>query len=107
MSFDVNLMVSKIILILTLEITNALDYATTKIALEKGLKEANPLARALMKWGWRKYQLVKFLLPQPLVASALMSDEPYYSYRVAMAVGSLVFGYAVINNLMLIRSVEK
>ena len=107
MSFDANLMASKIVLVLTLEITNALDYATTKIALEKGLKEANPLARALMKWGWRKYQLVKFLLPQPLVASALMSGDPYYSYQVAMAIGSLVFGYAVINNLMLIRSVTK
>jgi len=103
---DVNLAVSKVILILTLEITNALDYATTKIALEKGLKEGNPLARALMKWGWRKYQLVKFLLPQPLVASALASEDPNYSYQTAMAIGSLIFGYAVINNLMLIRSVS-
>jgi len=104
-ALDVNVSISKIILILTLEITNALDYATTKIALEKGLKEGNPLARGLMKWGWRKYQLVKFLLPQPLVASALASEDPNYSYQTAMAIGSLVFGYAVINNLMLIRSV--
>ena len=106
MSLDVNVAVSKIVLILTLEITNALDYATTKIALEKGLKEGNPLARGLMEWGWRKYQLVKFLLPQPLVAAALASGDPNYSYQTAMAIGSLVFGYAVINNIMLIRSVS-
>jgi len=106
MPLDVNVAVSKIVLILTLEITNALDYATTKIALEKGLKEGNPLARALMRWGWKKYMLVKFLLPQPLVAAALASGDPNYSYQTAMAIGSLVFGYAVINNLMLIRSVS-
>ena len=102
---DLNLTASKIILIFTLEITNALDYATTKIALEKGLKEGNPIARSLMRWGWKKYQLIKFLLPQPLVASALASEDPNYSYQTAMALGSIVLGYAVINNLMLIKSV--
>jgi len=106
MSLDVNVTVSKIVLILTLEITNALDYATTKIALEKGLKEGNPLARALMRWGWKKYMLVKFLLPQPLVAGALTSEDPNYTYQVTMALGSLMFGYAVINNLAMIRSVS-
>ena len=102
---DLNLTASKIILIFTLEITNALDYATTKIALEKGLKEGNPIARSLMRWGWKKYMLVKFLLPQPLVAAALASGDPNYSYQTAMAIGSLVFGYAVINNIAMLRSV--
>jgi len=100
---DINLPVSKIFLVLTLEIANALDYATTKVALEKGLEEANPLAKAIMKWGWKKYQLLKFLLPQVLVAYALSSEDPYYVNQASLAISSLAFGYAAINNLLIIR----
>ncbi|MEM2281327.1 MAG: DUF5658 family protein [Candidatus Bathyarchaeia archaeon] len=96
----------KVMLAAIMYVANLLDYYTTKKALEKGLKEANPLARGLMKLGWRKYQLAKWLIPVGYSVYAITSDDPYYINTAGLAITSAVFIYAVINNIMLIRGIE-
>ena len=92
----------KLILAIVFYITNIADYYTTKISLEAGLREANPFARRIMEWGWRKYQFFKFVGPASMVATGLMSDDPNYVWSIAFAVGAGFFTYAAIQNMLLV-----
>jgi len=83
-------------------IANFLDYYTTKKGLEVGLKEGNPVARAIMKMGWKKYQAIK-LLPTALYAYyAMTSEDPNYIWTVSLAIGAGMFIFAAVQNTMLI-----
>jgi hypothetical protein len=92
----------KLALALVFYITNIADYYTTKRGLEVGLREANPFAKRIMKWGWRKYQFFKLAGPATMVATGLMSDDPNYVWSTVFAVGAGFFVYAAIQNMLLI-----
>ncbi|MEM2281274.1 MAG: DUF5658 family protein [Candidatus Bathyarchaeia archaeon] len=104
---NTTLLTLKVVLAAIMNVASLLDYYTTKKALEKGLKEANPLARMLMRWGWRKYQLFKWLLPIGYAAYAMTSEDPYYLNTAGLAIASATFIYATINNLLLIAGRER
>jgi len=95
--------VSRLVLAVTLNISSLFDYYTTKRALEAGLREGNPFARTIMKAGWRKYQAVKFSVPAAWSAIALASNDPSQMWTVSMALGTVAFLYATINNLFRMR----
>jgi len=92
----------KLALAIVFYITDIADYYTTKKGLEAGLREANPFAKKIMEWGWRKYQFFKFIGPAAMVAAGLTSDDPHYVWSAIFAVGAGFFIYAAIQNMLLI-----
>jgi len=99
--FQVDL--ARLVLAVSMNIANFWDYYTTKMALEGGLAEGNPFARAIMRMGWRKYQFVKGFVPLAIGFQALTSEDPNYIMAVTMGVGTALFIYAVINNVLIMR----
>jgi len=94
---------SKVVLVMALNIANFFDYYTTKKALEKGLGEGNPFARYIMKLGWRKYQLVKFGGVAAWTAMGLMETDPNRVSTYIMGIGVALLTYAAINNFILMQ----
>jgi len=94
---------SRVVLAVCLNLSSLFDYYTTKKALEAGLKEGNPFARTIMRAGWRKYQAVKFCVPAAWSAMALASNDPSQMWTVSMALGTVAFLYAAINNIFRMR----
>lgn len=97
------LSLSRVVLAVCLNISSFFDYYSTKRALEIGLKEGNPIAKAIMKMGWRKYQLTKFALPVVWAYMGVTSEDPNEMWKVSMALGTLAFIYVTINNLLIMR----
>jgi len=98
-----DLMMLKMGLAIVMYVANFFDYYTTKKALELGLKEKNPLARTIMRMGWRKYQIAKFTLPMVYALYGTFSDDPYYINTAGLAICAATFIYATINNFLLIE----
>ncbi len=92
----------KVGLAITFYIANVFDYYTTKKGLEVGLQEGNPFARSIMRMGWKKYEAVKLAGPALLAFQALTSDDPYYVWTACLGIGAVMFGYAAIQNTLLI-----
>lgn len=104
---NMTVLMVKVMLAALMNVANYLDYYTTKKAIEKGFKEGNPLARGIMRLGWRKYQLAKWLIPVFYGAYALTSEDPYYINMAGMAIATATFIYAAINNLMIIGGIKR
>jgi hypothetical protein len=98
-----DLMMLKMGLAIVMYAANFFDYFTTKKALELGLKEGNPLARIIMRMGWRKYQIAKFTLPMAYALYGTFSDDPYSINMAGLAICAATFTYAAINNFLLIE----
>jgi len=98
-----DLMMLKMGLAIVMYVANFFDYYTTKKALELGLREGNPLARTIMRMGWRKYQIAKFTLPMVYALYGTFSDDPYYINTAGLAICAATFIYAAINNFLLIE----
>lgn len=98
-----DLMMLKMGLAIVMYVANFFDYYTTKKALELGLKEGNPLAKTIMRMGWRKYQIAKFTIPMAYALYATFSDDPYYITTAGLAICAATFAYAAINNFLLIE----
>jgi len=94
---------SRLVLATTLNIASAFDYWSTKRALEKGLREGNPVARSIMRMGWRKYQLTKFSVPLIWAYLGVASPDPADAWKASMAVGIMLFIFATVNNLLIAR----
>jgi len=98
-----DLMMLKMGLAIVMYVANFFDYYTTKKALELGLRERNPLAKTIMRMGWRKYQIAKFTLPMVYALYGVFSDDPYYINTAGLAICAATFIYAAINNFLLIE----
>jgi hypothetical protein len=98
-----DLMMLKMGLTIVMYVANFFDYYTTKKALELGLKEGNPLAKTIMRMGWRKYQIAKFTIPMVYALYSMFSDDPYYISTAGLAICAATFVYATINNFLLIE----
>jgi len=98
-----DLMMLKMGLAIVMYVANFFDYYTTKKALELGLREGNPLAKTIMRMGWRKYQIAKFTLPIVYALYGTFSDDPYYINTAGLAICAATFIYAAINNFLLIE----
>jgi len=102
-----DLMMLKMGLAIVMYVANFFDYYTTKKALELGLKEGNPLAKTIMRMGWRKYQIAKFTIPMAYALYGTFSDDPYYINAAGLAICAATFVYATINNTLLIMSTRR
>jgi hypothetical protein len=98
-----DLMMLKMGLAIVMYVANFFDYYTTKKALELGLKEGNPLAKTIIRMGWRKYQIAKFTIPMVYALYGTFSDDPYYVNLAGLAICALTFIYAAINNFLLVE----
>ena len=98
-----DLMMLKMGLAIVMYVANFFDYYTTKKALELGLREGNPLAKRIMRMGWRKYQIAKFTVPMVYALYGTFSDDPYYINMAGLAICAATFIYAAINNFLLIE----
>jgi hypothetical protein len=101
-AFNWQLNIFKVALVAVFLFANAMDYYTTKKGLEAGLKEGNIFAKTIMKWGWKKYQAVKLVGPALFAYQALTSEDPYYVWTATLSIGVAMFGYASIQNWMLL-----
>jgi hypothetical protein len=101
-AFNWQLNIFKVALVAVFLFANAMDYYTTKKGLEAGLKEGNIFAKTIMKWGWKKYQTVKFIGPALFAYQALTSEDPYYVWTATLGIGAVMFTYAAVQNWLLI-----
>jgi hypothetical protein len=106
-AFNWQVNVFRVVLVAVFLFANAMDYYTTKKGLEAGLKEGNVFARTIMKWGWGKYQLIKFIGPALFAYQALTSEDPNYIWTASLALGVAMFTYASIQNWMLLMGRKK
>lgn len=95
--------VSRVVLAISLNVASAFDYWSTKKALDKGLKEGNPIAKTIMKMGWKKYQLTKFTVPVVWAYMGVASQDPDQIWKISMFLGTFVFLSVVMNNILLMR----
>jgi hypothetical protein len=101
-AFNWQVNIFRVVLVGVFLVANALDYYTTKKGLEAGLREKNKFVDAVMRMGWGKYQLIKFVPPAVVAYQALTSEDPNYIWTATLTIGTGMYLYAAIQNWLLI-----
>ena len=92
-----------------MNIANVFDLISTKTGLERGFKEANPIARGVIQqYGFEGLSIFKLAPPLILTTLAFLSEGVAgRTLAYVMAVWGIVFAIASINNIFLISFIHK
>ena len=86
--------------ILAAYLFNSLDIITTKISLNMGLAEINPIMKYFLKRGWWKYVLVKMSICTLLILPCIFPFETgIYDWKYVVFNGALIFLVCALINL--------
>lgn len=88
-----------------MSLANVFDVVSTKVGLERGLKEANPFARQMIEtYGFQATAAYKLATPLIFLPLAMLAEHPKAKayYGMMFCAMGIIFAIASINNIMLI-----